>query len=74
MCFCFSQVDRVKKPIAEKTSLLSATDLLSAISCAVRNSGCLAFYPACEITHVPRGGSERWIGDSLSSHAGDLFF
>ena len=54
------------KLIAEKPCPLSATDL---VECNVVRG--LDFgdvwhhHPACEITLVRRGGSERWVGDTL---------
>jgi len=54
------------KLIAEKPSLLSATDLVECNLVQGREFGDVwHHHPACEITLVRRGGSERWIGDTL---------
>lgn len=64
------------KPIAEKSSLLSATDLVECnLVRGLEFGDVWHFHPACEITLVRRGGSERWIGDSLERLTpGDLVF
>ncbi len=64
------------KLISEKTSLLSATDLVECNLVRGTDFGDVWHYhPACEITLVRRGGSERWIGDTLAPLApGDLVF
>ena len=54
------------KLIAEKSSLLSATDLVECTLVRGRDFGDVwHHHPACEITLVRRGGSERWVGDTL---------
>ena len=54
------------KLIAEKPSLLSATDLVECNLVRGPDFGDVWHYhPACEITLVRRGGTERWVGDSL---------
>lgn len=64
------------KLIAEKPSLLSATDLVECNLVRGSDFGDVWHYhPACEITLVRRGGTERWVGDSLEPLApGDLVF
>jgi AraC-like DNA-binding protein len=64
------------KLIAEKPSLLSATDLVECNLVRGREFGDVwHHHPACEITLVRRGGSERWVGDTLAPLApGDLVF
>ncbi len=64
------------KLIAEKPSLLSATDLVECNLVRGSDFGDVWHYhPACEITLVRRGGTERWVGDTLEPLApGDLVF
>jgi len=64
------------KLIAEKPSLLSATDLVECNLVRGREFGDVWHqHPACEITLVRRGGSERWVGDKLEPLTpGDLVF
>ena len=54
------------KLIAEKPSLLSASDLVECTLVRGLEFGDVWHYhPACEITLVRRGGTERWVGDRL---------
>ena len=54
------------KLIAEKSSLLSASDIVECDLVRGREFGDVWHYhPACEITLVRRGGSARWVGDRL---------
>ncbi len=54
------------KLIAEKPSLLSATDLVECNLVRGRDFGDVwHHHPACEITLVRHGGTERWVGDKL---------
>jgi len=54
------------KLIAEKPSPLSATDLVECTLVRGREFGDVwHHHPACEITLVRHGGSERWVGDTL---------
>ncbi len=54
------------KLIAEKPSPFSATDLVECTLIRGREFGDVwHHHPACEITLVRRGGSERWVGDTL---------
>lgn len=64
------------KLIAEKSSLLSASDLVACNLVRGMDFGDVWHcHPACEITLVRRGGSERWVGDTLEPLApGDLVF
>jgi AraC-like DNA-binding protein len=62
------------KLIAEKSSLLSASDIVECDLVRSREFGDVWHYhPACEITLVRHGGSARWVGDRLDPLApGDL--
>lgn len=62
------------KLIAEKSSLLSASDIVECDLVRGREFGDVWHYhPACEITLVRHGGSARWVGDRLDPLApGDL--
>jgi AraC-like DNA-binding protein len=64
------------KLVVEKSSLLSATDLVECTLVRGREFGDVwHHHPACEITLVRRGGSERWVGDTLEPLTpGDLVF
>jgi AraC-like DNA-binding protein len=54
------------KLIAEKPSLLSASDLVECNRVRGRDFGDVWHYhPTCEITLVRRGGTECWVGDQL---------
>jgi len=54
------------KLIVEKSSLLSASDIVECDLVRGRDFGDVWHYhPACEITLVRRGGSARWVGDRL---------
>jgi len=64
------------KLIAEKSSLLSASDIVACDLVRGREFGDVWHYhPACEITLVRKGGSARWVGDRLDPLVpGDLVF
>jgi len=56
----------IMKLIAEKASLLSASDIVECNLVRGQDFGDVWHYhPACEITLVRRGGTERWVGDRL---------
>ncbi len=64
------------KLITERPSLISDYDLVDCTLVRGREFGDVWHYhPACEITLVRRGGSERWVGDKLETLTpGDLVF
>jgi AraC-like DNA-binding protein/mannose-6-phosphate isomerase-like protein (cupin superfamily) len=56
------------KPIAEHPSLPSTLDLVACTVVKGRDFGDVWHYhPLCEITLVLRGGTERWVGDTLET-------